>query len=94
MKTKLTSPLLIGEDYKLTADKMQFILSTRYVGKDKKTQQPKDQWSETYHPTFKQVANYICERELKESLQEDLKTAISSFEQKIDLLTNKLEVAN
>ncbi len=54
----------INENYQLESDKWQWILKSRYLGKDKDGN-PKYHWKETYHRTLDQVAEKVVNLEAK-----------------------------
>jgi len=83
--------ILLSEGYRITSDAYQYILHTRYWATDKQTKQPKEAWTQSYHPTLNQVAKAVCTKELKTSEAEDLNTLIEVFKNKIEDLTVELE---
>ena len=54
----------IGNDYTIEADKYQFILSTRTLGKDKDGND-RYQWNKTYHANIRQCCNAIADERLR-----------------------------
>ena len=58
----------ISDDYKIDADKYQYILLHRTIGKDKDGNK-KEHWDKTFHPTIQQVCNAIMNDELRAAIQ-------------------------
>lgn len=73
----------VGDLYEITTDKYQYILTTKYTGKDKDGNE-KQQTSSTYHGTIKQVVASIADSELKKAFTAGV---IDEFTMAIDRLT-------
>lgn len=86
--------LVVGDNYRIIAEKEQWVLRTRREGEDKNGN-PKTHWDETYYPkNFTAIANRICDTEMKSAIGEDMKSMKESFESNIEKLIKALEVAN
>jgi len=77
----------LNENWALKADKYCWILENHYIGKNKKTGEPKPQVNTTYHGTLEQVAHKLLDAEVKEC------ESIEAMYDKIDSLS-KVILAN
>ena len=85
----------IGNDYQITADKYQFILSTRSDGKDK-DDQPKDVWNKTFHASFDQLAKAIINNEMvgqiaRNNLCQELQQFTNDMRQAVKEIADDIE---
>jgi hypothetical protein len=84
--------ITIGDNYRITSDKYNWILETRRTGKVKATGEDKDVWEQTYHPNFAQVAHKIIDLDAKQA--ESLTELVSRMGDVVERLTLKLAAAD
>ena len=79
----------LGEDYKITADKHQYVLHTRTeaVAKDAKFPYV---WNKTFHATIKQCCAAIVDKQAKQAIQVNL---LDEFIPSIDRLCLAVNLA-
>lgn len=74
--------ILIGDDYKIDADKHQYILHTRTVTTHEKAKSPYV-WNQTYHASIKQCCAAITDIQAKVAVEKNL---VNEFLPSIDRL--------
>jgi len=82
----------IGKDYRLHADKYQYILEIRKDGKDKDGNH-KDQWSQSYYPKISQVCSAIANDLMIDEVnsKESLLDAFNAVTVAVNELTSAIE---
>lgn len=86
----------VGDDYQITTDKYQFILSTRSKTEHEKAKSDYV-WNKTFHASIEQAAKAIADKEIKNGLSNDLldiKQLKVSFEMAIADLTKAIQLIN
>lgn len=69
----------IGDDYEITSDKYNFILRQCYMGRDKRTRLPKQQYRETYYATLNQACGVVLAREVSKSMEGSCRDVIAAI---------------
>jgi len=58
--------MLIGDNYKIESDEMQFTISIKYVAGEGSKREGEDLWrTVAYYKTLPEVIKYIVDREIK-----------------------------
>ena len=78
--------ITIGEGYRLTADKDQYILKIGRPSKRKDTGEIYTTWEDSYFPRIQHVANAIMNAEMFGSLSLCTKNDLSALDDVADLL--------
>ncbi len=80
----------INENFKFERDAYQWILTETYMGRDKKTGEPKAQTRKSFHGTLQQVCKYILDRGVKDC--QSLEEIIEKIDKAVELMTKQAEI--
>ena len=78
----------LGDGYKIEADKFQYILLTRSLGKDKDGNE-KEHWVKSFHANIAQCVRAIADNELRSSIENGM---VAEFEAAIKSILDAIEV--
>jgi hypothetical protein len=82
----------VGKDYKIDADKFQYILLTRTIGKDKDGNE-KEHWKPTYHANIQQCCNAIADERLRFAIQRGIVNQFNNMVQELCVAVKLAEEA-